>query len=87
MTSKIHLSRRNFLKGLSLSGAAVRIGLPPLDEGEGVTTINETIDASVFDRWRADQTYRPPQLRSRPTTGWHSSPGITAILCVHQSAI
>jgi uncharacterized protein (DUF2235 family) len=24
--------------------------------------INETIDASVFDRWRADQTYRPANL-------------------------
>jgi uncharacterized protein (DUF2235 family) len=25
--------------------------------------INETIDASVFDRWRSDQAYRPPNLR------------------------
>jgi uncharacterized protein (DUF2235 family) len=41
-----------------------RIGLPPENEGEGVTTINETIDSSVFDRWRADQAYRPPRLRS-----------------------
>lgn len=24
--------------------------------------INETIDASVFDRWRSDKTYRPPNL-------------------------
>jgi uncharacterized protein (DUF2235 family) len=24
--------------------------------------INETIDASVFERWRADRTYRPPNL-------------------------
>jgi hypothetical protein len=23
---------------------------------------NETIDGSVFDRWRADATYRPPNL-------------------------
>ena len=41
-----------------------RIGLPPTNEGPGVTTINETIDSSVFDRWRADKTYRPPRLRS-----------------------
>jgi uncharacterized protein (DUF2235 family) len=26
------------------------------------TTINETIDASVFDRWRKEATYRPPNL-------------------------
>jgi len=25
-------------------------------------TINETMDGSVFDRWRADDTYRPPNL-------------------------
>jgi len=41
-----------------------RVGLPPEAEGPGVTTINETIDASVFTRWRADKTYRPPQLSS-----------------------
>jgi uncharacterized protein (DUF2235 family) len=41
-----------------------RIGLPPQNEGPGVTTINETIDASVFARWRADKTYRPPRLSS-----------------------
>jgi hypothetical protein len=40
------------------------IGVPPKDEGEGVTNINETIDASVFDRWRADKTFRPPRLQS-----------------------
>ena len=28
------------------------IGVPPKDEGAGVTNINETIDASVFERWR-----------------------------------
>lgn len=40
------------------------IGVPPRDEGPGVVNINETIDASVFDRWRADPTYRPPGLQS-----------------------
>jgi hypothetical protein len=47
------------------------IGEPPKDEGEGVTTINETIDVSVFDRWRADRTYRPPKLQA-----WATSKGI-----------
>lgn len=36
------------------------IGVPPKEEGEGVKIINETIDASVFDRWRKDEKYRPP---------------------------
>jgi hypothetical protein len=40
-----------------------RIGLPPRGEGEGVTNINETIDSSVFSRWRTDPTYRPRSLR------------------------
>ena len=31
------------------------------DDGSHVD-INETIDPSVFDRWRADPTYRPPNL-------------------------
>jgi uncharacterized protein (DUF2235 family) len=39
------------------------IGVAPKDEGEGVTNINETIDSSVFVRWREDKTYRPRGLR------------------------
>jgi hypothetical protein len=39
------------------------IGTDPLDTGEAVTsTINETIDVTVFDRWRSDETYRPRNL-------------------------
>lgn len=39
------------------------IGAEPVDTGDAVkTTINETIDASVFDRWRNDATYRPKNL-------------------------
>jgi len=39
------------------------IGAEPLDSGDAVTsTINETIDATVFDRWRSDETYRPRNL-------------------------
>jgi hypothetical protein len=47
------------------------IGVPPTDEGEGVKTINETIDSSVFSRWRADQTYRPRSLRK-----WAKAKGV-----------
>jgi hypothetical protein len=37
------------------------VGLAP-DQGTQATTarINETVDGSVFDSWRADATYRPP---------------------------
>ncbi len=39
------------------------IGAEPLDTGDAIkTTINETIDATVFDRWRVDSTYRPQNL-------------------------
>ena len=40
------------------------IGMPPKDEGQGVTNINETIDVSVFERWRTDPNYRPPGLNA-----------------------
>lgn len=39
------------------------IGKPAVDHGDSITTtINETIDASVFDRWRKLQSYRPRNL-------------------------
>lgn len=39
------------------------IGADPVDSETGrVHTINESIDGSVFDRWRADLTYRPKNL-------------------------
>jgi uncharacterized protein (DUF2235 family) len=41
------------------------IGLPQhsINNPEGVVeTVNETIDGTVFDRWRADGEYRPPNL-------------------------
>jgi hypothetical protein len=39
------------------------IGAEPLDTSDAVTsTINETIDATVFERWRSDETYRPKNL-------------------------
>jgi hypothetical protein len=39
------------------------IGVPPKSEGDNVVNINETIDASVFERWRTDSSYRPPGLQ------------------------
>lgn len=39
------------------------IGAPPeVSQGERDETVNETIDASVFERWRADRGYRPRNL-------------------------
>ncbi len=39
------------------------IGAEPVDAGDAVaTTINETIDGTVFDRWRCDTSYRPQNL-------------------------
>lgn len=39
------------------------IGRSPLDAADGQhVNVNETIDQSVFDRWRADPTYRPANL-------------------------
>jgi uncharacterized protein (DUF2235 family) len=39
------------------------IGSEPVDTGDAITiTINETIDATVFERWRNDATYRPRNL-------------------------
>jgi uncharacterized protein (DUF2235 family) len=39
------------------------IGIAPKEEGEGVKVINETIDSSVFYRWRLLNDYRPPSLQ------------------------
>jgi uncharacterized protein (DUF2235 family) len=48
------------------------IGAEPVDVGDAIkTTINETIDATVFDRWRVDSTYRPQNLAA-----WGSSRGV-----------
>jgi len=49
------------------------IGADPVDGDNGRThTINESIDATVFDRWRADATYRPKNL-----VDWASRKGVT----------
>jgi hypothetical protein len=51
-------------KALTFGNAFYRpIGAEPIDTGDAVTTtINETIDVSVFDRWRKDKAYRPQNL-------------------------
>lgn len=50
---------------------ALRLGVPfyrtlrrtPIVDGEKTTTtINETIDSSVFDRFRRDESYRPRNI-------------------------
>jgi uncharacterized protein (DUF2235 family) len=39
------------------------VGIPPEKGTLGTTTrINETIDGSVFERWRVDENYRPPNI-------------------------
>src|SRR5882672_2415712 len=39
------------------------IGIDSIDVGDAVTTtINESIDGTVFERWRIDPTYRPQNL-------------------------
>ena len=39
------------------------IGVPPNPDPDATyINVNETIDASVFDRWRHDSAYRPPNL-------------------------
>jgi uncharacterized protein (DUF2235 family) len=51
------------------------IGRPTRDVGQGlVDTVNETIDATVFDRWRRDKTYRP-----RNFARWANSKGIDPV--------
>jgi uncharacterized protein (DUF2235 family) len=39
------------------------IGIDPIDATDAITTtINESIDGTVFDRWRSDEKYRPRNL-------------------------
>lgn len=48
------------------------IGAPPqVSEGGHDETVNETIDASVFERWRADPKYRPQNLQA-----WQEGTGV-----------
>ena len=64
----IYPSYEKFLKGtyrLVFNRSYRSIGGAPEEKGDGThTNINEAIDASVFDRWRRNATYRPPNLAS-----------------------
>jgi uncharacterized protein (DUF2235 family) len=59
-------SHAEFMRGIYsvFSGRHHRsIGAAPDVREDGThSTVNETIDLSVFDRWRVDETYRPPSL-------------------------
>ena len=65
-TPPITDSYRDFAHGLYrfISRPFYRpVALPPKNGTGAITTrINETIDGSVFDRWRMDQAYRPPNI-------------------------
>lgn len=66
VTAPITDSYKSFMYGLysKVSSPIFRIiGQAPDVRDDGThTNINETIDASVFARWRADPKYRPPNL-------------------------
>jgi uncharacterized protein (DUF2235 family) len=66
LTAPISDSYKEFMKGAysKVSGRHYRtIGADPEEREDGThRTVNETIDQSVFDRWRSVPTYRPPNL-------------------------
>lgn len=79
-------SYRNFLKGLYPLLRLGRgrhwrqIGRPPRPTRSrpGLSyTLNETIDASVFERWRAVPGFRPPNLRDWATRTGHDLEELT----------
>ncbi len=55
---------------------------PPLDVGAKNTTtrINETIDATVFERWQGNTGYRPPGLKA-----WADRLGLDPALVVESA--
>ena len=70
-SAPIHDSYSDFLLGaykyFPLSQRYYRpIGVSPIADGpsKGNSTINETIDSSVFERWRQDPNYRPRNLKA-----------------------
>ena len=71
MKAPIADSYKEFLKG-TYSWVADRyyrvMGAEPEQAEDGThTTVNETIDASVFGRWQKDLGYRPPSLQEWAT--------------------
>ena len=77
LTAPITDSYRDFMYGLYhlVSPPHYRtIGAPPKPaDGGAEATVNETIDASVFARWRANGSYRPPNVAD-----WAARHGIDA---------
>ena len=69
--ASVNDSRKEFLDGTYARvsrGLFRTIGVAPDIHDDGAhTTVNETIDQSVFDRWRAVPTYRPKTLREWAT--------------------
>jgi uncharacterized protein (DUF2235 family) len=57
------------------------IGQPTWDSGTQ-SNINETIDASVFDRWRADPAYRPRNIQE-----WATRAGVRNPSTLHGSVM
>jgi hypothetical protein len=60
-------SYKSFIRGFySIFGKRHHraIGAAPWEDETGNThsTVNETIDISIFERWQSDSTYRPPSL-------------------------
>lgn len=65
--AKINDSHTAFLKGIYAKVVKRNfriIGADPWMDGisNSHSTVNETIDSSVFDRWNADESYRPQNL-------------------------
>jgi uncharacterized protein (DUF2235 family) len=81
---------RGAYKVLTLNKPFFRtIGAEPIDTSTSVTTtINETIDASVFQRWQKDANYRPKNLmewaqrRNVDPSALDSSVGVLSALTV-----
>jgi uncharacterized protein (DUF2235 family) len=66
-TSVVHNSHKEFMYGAYQLFSWPRrrnVGELPIERNDGThSTVNETIDVSVFDRWRADAKYRPKSLK------------------------
>jgi uncharacterized protein (DUF2235 family) len=83
--SPIHDSFSEMAHGVyKLSKFGVRyfrtVGAGPIEDGDSITTtINETIDASVFERYRNDTSYRPRNIRAWASKAEKSGVSIDSI--------
>ncbi len=66
LTAPVSDSYKEFAKGVYskvYSHFYRELGGDPKEQADGThTTVNETIDSSVFDRWRQSAEYRPPAV-------------------------